>query len=206
MKLFIKSVIVMVVFFLLAFEVVQFKYQKTPLVRDPASVSNDLTSYSGERLSEEIKRAVLSDLVFSMQSPWVIITLGHFRFVDVDGRPKWGCESFEKVNLKFVADSAVDGQLTEMIVESKCYYHDGAKTLEPIKIPLKEVVTEYEPNDGEINFNYEVPVTINFQNLPGSFPRKWYLENVKLIKSTGDVFEINSADLAFFKKNLTLDL
>lgn len=207
MKNFFKSLSIVLVFFVVSFELVQMRYQKEALlVRDPASVGYDLTSHSGERLTEEIKKAILSDLTVVTQSPWVYLSIGHFRFIDSDGRPKWGCESFDRVAFNFVADSAVNGELTEMIVEAKCFYHNGSRTIEPIKLPLKEIFEEYEPNDGEINFNYEVPVTINFKNLPGGFSKKWYLEKIKLIKPSGDVFEVNNADISLYKKNITLSL
>lgn len=206
MKTFFKSFIIVLVFFVLSFQLVMMKYNKNTQPRDPASVNNDLTSYSGSRLTEEIKKAVLSDLVIEFQDPWVFLTLGHFRFVDVDGQIKWGCESYEKMNLKFEADSAVDGQLTEMTIEAKCFYQEGEKEVVPIKVPLKQILTEYEPTDGEINFNYEVPVSLTFKNLPGAFPKKWYLSQIQFIKSSGNVFEINKADLANYSKQLNIEL
>ncbi|HPI41544.1 MAG TPA: hypothetical protein PLJ21_12110, partial [Pseudobdellovibrionaceae bacterium] len=140
MKNFFKSLSIVLVFFVVSFELVQMRYQKEALlVRDPASVGYDLTSHSGERLTEEIKKAILSDLTVVTQSPWVYLSIGHFRFIDSDGRPKWGCESFDRVAFNFVADSAVNGELTEMIVEAKCFYHNGSRTIEPIKLPLKEI-------------------------------------------------------------------
>lgn len=206
MKDFLQRVGLILVFFIISFELVQLKFQKEPRERDPASVGSDLSLLSGEQLTSEIKKSILVEFSAVIQVPWLYVTLGHYQFRDTDDKVKWACESYDKVRLKFVAESAVDGRVTEMLLDAKCYFMNGARVMETIKIPLKTIVDEYEPNDGEISFNYEVPVTVNFKNLPGLFPKTWYLEKIELMKSNGDTFEINSADLSDYKKNIKLDL
>lgn len=181
MNRYLSVLVLFVLCFSAGYSVLRSNTDEYLIYRDPAAVRNgfDFSHLKGERLQEAVRQRMMSGMILKKSDEGAGISLGHFVFVDDNGEKKSACQAFRKVTLTFEAEGvSIGGDKPQMEVEGRCEASGDMSIINPLFIPMANIVGE-RPGDGEFQFN-QAGVTVRFANVPESWPRMWLLKSVKL--------------------------
>lgn len=166
--------------------------------RDPAAVKNgfDFSHLKGERLQEAVRQRMMGGMVLKKNAEGAGISLGHFLFVDDNGEKKSACQAFSKVTLTFEAEGiSIGGDKPQMEVEGRCTASNDMGTINPLFIPMANIVGE-RPGDGEFQYN-QSGVVVRFANVSEAWPKMWLLKSVKLMnEKNSEALVVDSGEVA----------
>jgi hypothetical protein len=151
--------------------------------RDPAAIRQvfDFSHLRGSALEVAMKQRLLAGLDVIKNDQGFGLSLGHFAFQSANGESTLGCQAFNKVILLFEAEgTAVNGQKTTMEVEGPCQNSADLTKINPMMIPLAQILASEKPGDGDLSFNDKQPISLRFLNVADAWPRKWVLIGVKI--------------------------
>jgi hypothetical protein len=105
------------------------------------------------------------------------LTLGHFATRDHLGRKALACDVFASVELVFEGEGVAEaGEKPTFTVRAPCETEADFLQLRPIWIPIADIINQ-APNSGTIVVAKNQ--TIEFQNIPSSWPERWLLTSIK---------------------------
>jgi hypothetical protein len=179
----------------------------SPGTRNPASIQKvfDYSYLGGDSLLQAAKERLGNSVQISLSSDKTeaIIELGNFVLMDDKNQKDFACGFYDKVALSFEAQGvAVDGQKPQLVVEAKCEVAENINALVPIHVPLSKIKTE-KPSDTEFKFyQSKTPLTVRLQNAPGTWPKHWVLNGIKLTHSqfTSRILSVDT-----FKQNISMN-
>lgn len=169
------------------------------ILRDPAAIRGqvDISHLQGEKLSQAIKKRLVTGFEVRKTPEGASIGLGHFIFLDSTGQKKLACQEYGSVILTFEAEGmTVGGEKPQMQIEGRCDFSADMARINPLYLPISKIIGEV-PGDGEFQFNEGSGVTVRFVNLPDSWPKTWLLKAIQLKgESHSAPVEIESEEVA----------
>lgn len=150
--------------------------------RDPAAIRQtyDFTNLKGSALDFALKQRVLGDLEIVKTADNFGVSFGHFAFSTSDGQKFLGCEYYDKVVVVFESEgTAVNGEKATMEISTPCKYSENLSKIKAGLIPIKQIMAEM-PQDGEMSFQGEIPVSVKYQNLADAWPTQWNMITVRM--------------------------
>jgi len=173
-------------------------------IRDPAAIRKDydFSSLVDTELNVAQKHRLVNGVYVAKESDYTSISLGHFVLRSSENTKEFACERYDTVQLVFEGQGiAVNGENSMMEVEGKCEVSttDLSQTV-GLKIPLKKITTD-KPVNGEILFGETSSTKFKFANLSDSWPKSWYLKEIKLKNSkTGNELPVSESELREIKR------
>lgn len=164
--------------------------------RDPAAIrtSYDFSNLRGVELENAIKKRLFAGLLKKQTTEAVGISFGNFAMNSSTGEKIFACKEYEKIVLEFVSDdAAVNGEKPKLTLEGRCNIAQDLSQIDTLWIPYKKLLLE-KPLDGDFNFKEASDVTITFESLTDSWPRRWALSNLKLL-SQANFLMINEGEI-----------
>lgn len=144
---------------------------------------------SQKRLVEEIKILTTPDAVG--------LELGHFLTKNAKGEKQFACSQYPKVLLRFIASGiAESGEVPTMDVEASCVVGESLGKLEPIWIPVGQLLQQ-RPGNFELKLTDPQPVDFRFQHMTQSWPTQWVLDSVSIFsEKTGESLLIRRDEIS----------
>lgn len=193
----IHALIVLVFSFAIGQLVIFMTNEKFTVHRDPAAIRQtyDFTNLRGSALDLALKQKVLGDLEVVKTADNFGVSFGHFAFSTSDGQKFLGCEYYERVVAVFESEgTAVSGRKAIMEISTPCKYSENLTKIQAGLIPIKKIMAE-SPQDGEMSFQGEIPVSVKFQDLADAWPSQWNMVLVRL-ESPQYVFIIDRNEIS----------
>lgn len=170
------------------------------LDRDPAAINQvfDFSTLRGTALSEALKKRLLQGAEFLRKDQRLGIKLGHFVVSGPNGRRIFACARYDKIVVIFRAQGmAVNGKRPQMRVVSDCRISKNVNETATIWVPVDRVRNE-KPTEMRLDYMLDLPVSLTFKNLFGSWPKSWELVSIELYNSgegQGQGIKVTTSDI-----------
>ncbi len=158
--------------------------------RAPAAVRNsaDYSEMSYRNLGASVEEQLVSEAEVEMREGAAGIYLGNPLLRAAEGL-EFACQVkdragiYDRVELSFMGTGiSTSGETAELIVEAPCESRDIAWALEPIWIPIRQIVSQ-PAKDADYQTEGEHPVKFHLRHMPDEWPPQWVLARVKLFRS-----------------------
>jgi hypothetical protein len=172
-------------------------------IRDPAAIRKDydFSSLVDSELTIAQKHRLVNGVYVAKESDYTSVSLGHFVLRSSESTKEFACERYDTVQLLFEGQGvAVNGENSVMEVEGKCEVSttDLSQTV-GLKIPFKKI-TEHKPTSGDLVLGENETTKFKFANVSDSWPKSWYLKEIKLKNSkTGSELPVSETELRGIK-------
>lgn len=179
--------------------------------RAPAAVRSmsDYSAVKRRAIGASVHEQIMSEAESEKRNGQVGIHLGN-PLIRTHSGNEFGCRFpgregvYDRIELTFVGTGiSVSGDNAEMIVEAPCESGGDATVLNPIWIPLKEILAR-PAEDISIPAAIENGTNIQLRHLAGEWPPQWVLSKVKLYRNDdGEYFlEVSSEKMRFARSSM----
>lgn len=179
--------------------------------RSPAAVRNtsDYSEVSYRNLGAAPEVQLIAEAEVEMREGSAGIYLGNPLFRTTRGN-EFGCRVkereglYDRVELHFIGSGiSTSGDTAEMIVEAPCESVDLAWALQPVWIPIQQIVSG-PAKDMDLAVDGEHPVNVRLRHMPDEWPPQWVLTKVKLYRADDGeyFFEADSEKMRFARHSL----
>jgi hypothetical protein len=152
-------------------------------VRLPASIPKtkifDFTKIAQGSPEIALRKHILNKSEALVKNGSFGVRVGHFMVQNSEGRTESACDVYDSVTYTFEAEGmAVNGQRPKLILSGLCHSETQATTLEPLWIPVAELMKkpagnmDYSSNDSD-------QTTIRLEDMDMIWPRHWVLSTIQ---------------------------
>ncbi len=161
--------------------------------RTPAAIRRvyDYSHLVGNALQTAVQNHLVGESRIVQGSEGPGVQLVHFVVKNKTGEKSFACDEYDTLELTFYADGVLEsGSSPVMIAETPCRFTQDVNLIDPVWIPVKQLVAD-RPGNMDLSLNtMPQPLRLQFKDMPPFWPGKWVLTSIRMFKKDNPVVSL----------------